>query len=325
MFFLKTLLLWLVFCTFCLQGQTIRIKDIAQIAGIRDNQLMGMGLVVGLRNTGDRSEASLKALRNLLKRHNFQISEDNLASGNVALVMVTANLPPLARKGSKIDITASSIGDAKSLAGGTLLATFLRGLDQNVYVVAQGYLNSGSGLPTVASITEGGIVEREVPSAWVSEKQEIHLRLNHPDFNTAAKISEAINKKFPGEFPCSYPVDMTSVKIVLPERYRAKENIARFVAEIMLLSVLPEIPARVVIQEQTGTVVMGDSIAIHPVTIVHNQITIRIQGDEKGITTVQKLVSALSALQVSAKDVIQILFMLKKSGALHAELILVNN
>ncbi|NUM35381.1 MAG: flagellar basal body P-ring protein FlgI [Candidatus Brocadiae bacterium] len=321
----KMILLCLLLMGIHLAGQIPRIKDIAQIEGIRENQLMGMGLVVGLRNTGDRSEAALKALRNLLKRYNFQITESQLAAGNVALVMVTANLPALSRKGSRIDITASSIGDAKSLFGGTLLATFLKGLDQNVYVVAQGYLSPSPGLPTVAAVTEGGIVEREVPTSWVSEKQEIHLRLNNPDFNTAARVSEAINKKFSGELPCSYPIDMTIVKVLLPERYRGKENIARFVAEIMLLPVLPEVPARVVIQEQTGTVVMGDSIAIHPVTIVHNQITIRIQGDDKGITTVQKLVSALSALQVSSKDVIQILHILKKSGALHAELILVNH
>ena len=301
-----------------------RIKDIVEIIGLHENTLMGMGLVVGLQNTGDKSEAAIKALRNLLRKYKFNLATTDLALGNVALVMVTAKLPPLIRKGSKIDVQVSSIGDAKSLAGGMLLTTFLRALNNKVYAVAQGVLSqSNSNLPTIAIVSNGATVEREVPVSLISRKGELILRLKNPDFNTANRIAMAINRKFANEIPCCYAMDMASVKVIVPLKYRRVDKISKFIAEIFTLSVTPDNPARVVINERTGTIIIGESVTISPVTIAHNQITVRITADpNQEQITVQKLVKALFALRVTPKDLVAIFRMLKRAGALHAELII---
>ena len=305
-------------------GQTARIKDLTEVIGMHENHLMGMGLVVGLKNTGDRSEATLRALRNLLQRQNFRVADNEIVPGNVALVMVTATLPSQVRRGMKLDLTVSSIGDAKSLAGGTLLSTLLKGLDNQVYAVAQGSLSTSSALTTIAMATNGAIVEREVPFALATPKGELLLRLLSPDFNNAQNIADAINSKFGKDKPICFAMDMVVVKVVIPAAWAGEENLARFIAEIIALPVTPDPLSRVVIAEKTGTIIMGAAVTLSPVAIVHNHITIRIAPDEgkTGPVTVDKLVSALTAMQVAPRDLIDILRLLKRAGALHAELVI---
>jgi flagellar P-ring protein precursor FlgI len=299
-----------------------RIKDVAEVSNLRDNHLMGMGLVVGLKGTGDKSDAAVKALQNLLKRQKFQITNEQINPGNIALVMVTASLPPLSRKGTRLDATIASLADAKSLSGGILLATFLKGLDDQVYAVAQGVLSQTATLPTIAIATSGAIVEREVPVAMVSPQGTVSLRLTAPDFNTAVRIAGVINQHF--GTPCAQAMDLGLVQVAVPKKHLLGNRVSDFIAEIFNLPVATEVPARVVINERTGTVIMGESVTLRPVTISHNQITIHIRADntEQGCVTVQKLVTALAAMQVSTKDLVDIFRMLKRAGALHAELII---
>lgn len=299
-----------------------RIKDVVEVSNLRDNHLMGMGLVVGLKGSGDKSDAAVKALQNMLKRQKFQITNEQINPGNIALVMVTVSLPPLARKGTRLDATVSSLADAKSLAGGILLTTFLKGLDDQVYAVAQGVLSQTSSLPTIAIVTNGAIVEREVPASLVSAQGNILLRLTTPDFNTAVHIAAAINRRF--AVSCAQAIDLGLVQVAVPKEMLAQNRVADFIAAVFDLPVAAETPARVVINERTGTVIMGENVTLRPVTISHNQITIHIRADntDQGCVTVQKLVTALAALQVSTKDLIDIFRMLKRIGALHAELVI---
>ena len=302
-------------------GQAAKIKDVVEIVGLQENSLMGMGLVVGLPQTGDKTAAALQAMQNLLRRYRFRVTASQLASGNVALVMVTCTLPPLARKGSKIDVTVASIGDAKNLTGGVLLTTYLRALNQQVYAVAQGVLSQhNASQTTVAMISNGAIVEKEVPVSLISANGELLLRLKNPDFNTASSIAAIIEKRF-GKGYC-LALDMATVRIVVPQKHR--QRISRFIAEVFSLEIVPETPARVVINARTGTIVIGATVTISPVTIAHNQIIVEIVADvprQKSVT-VHKLASSLLAMKVSSRELIAIFRMLKRAGALHAELII---
>ncbi len=342
-----------------------RIKDIVDIEGIRDNLLVGYGLVVGLNGTGDDIGSAVftkESLIGMLERLGVSARDNDLDTDNVAAVMVTATLPPFARQGSRIDVTVAALGDAESLLGGTLLVTPLLGADGEVYAVAQGPLAVGGfraagqaetvvkGVPTSARIPNGAIVEREIPFE-LSQMKRIRLALRNPDFTTARRISRAINA-FVG-LPASRVTDPGTVVLTVPANY--KGEVVELITDIEQLRVQPDQVARVIIDEQSGTIVMGENVRISTVAIAQGSLTIRItetpqvsqpqpfsntgttvtvqrttidvqeQGDRKlavlpaGVT-LQELVNGLNALGIGPRDMITILQAIKAAGALQAEI-----
>ena len=263
-----------------------RIKDIVDVEGVRENMLVGYGLVVGLNGTGDSLEDghfTKQSLQAMLNRLGVKPTDAGLDSDNVAAVMVTANLPAFARKGSKIDVTVSALGDADSLLGGTLLVTPLLGADGEVYAVSQGQLAVGGfasegnaetvvkGVPTSGRIANGGIVEREV-SFSLANLQEVTLTLRNPDFTTARRVAQAVNA-FLGT-SAARSTDPTTVRMDIPDSYR--DNVVNLITDIEQLRVEPDQFARVIIDEQTGTIVMGENVRISTVAIAQGSLTIRI-------------------------------------------------
>ncbi len=352
--------------SFCsVPAGAVRIKDIAAIEGVRQNQLVGYGLVVGLQGTGDGKKAvfTIQSIVGMLERMGVSVSikdMSNMSKMNIAAVMVTANLPPFARQGNRIDVVVSSMGDCKSLQGGTLVFTPLKAADGRVYAVAQGPVSiggfsaggSGGGIQknflTVGRIANGAIIEREVPSNFAA-KNTLTLELNSPDFMTAARMARAIGNMFPECFP--HTRDAGTIDIKVPERYIG--NTVGLVAQIENLEVEPDTVAKVVLNERTGTVVIGKDVTISTVAIAHGNLSIEIKETPKvsqplplsgGQTTVtpdtqtsvtegnrrlvlmnpgvkiDKLVRALNAIGVSPRDLISIFQSLKAAGALHAQL-----
>ncbi len=344
-------------------GQEVRIKDIADVEGVRDNQLVGYGLVVGLNGTGDKLRSAVftrQSLVGMLERLgvNTRDQERQLDTRNVAAVMITANLPPFARPGSRIDISVSALGDATNLTGGTLLVTPLLGADGEVYAVAQGAVATGAisargagasvtrGVPTSGRIANGAIVEREVPFA-LAGRDRVRLALRNPDLTTARRIAEAINRNQRGELATA--TDSRTVSVSLGGR-----NPVAFLSAIEQLRVTPDQVARVVIDEASGTIVMGQNVRVSTVAIAQGNLTIRItetpqvsqpnalaggetvvvprtnvevddQGNRRlGIlpqsVTLQDLVRNLNSLGVGPRDMITILQAIKAAGALQAEL-----
>ena len=342
-----------------------RIKDIVYFEGVRDNMLVGYGLVVGLNNTGDTlkdghfTKLSLKAM---LNRLGVKPTDSGLDSENVAAVMVTASLPPFARQGSRIDVVVSALGDAKSLLGGTLLVTPLLGADGEVYAVAQGQLAVGGfqaggeaetvtkGVPTSGRIASGGIIERELGFEF-GNQESIKLSLRNPDFTTARRISQAINA-FLGTSAAA-PSDPTTINLKVPDSYR--NDLVNLLTDIEQLRIEPDQLARVVIDEQSGTIVMGENVRISTVAIAQGSLTIRIteaqqvsqpgpfaevgttttvertdiqidEGEDKRLTvlesgvTLQELINGLNALGIGPRDMITILQAVKTAGALQAEI-----
>ncbi len=342
-----------------------RIKDIVDFEGVRDNMLVGYGLVVGLNNTGDTlkdghfTKLSLKAM---LNRLGVKPTDSGLDSENVAAVMVTASLPPFARQGSRIDVTISALGDAESLLGGTLLVTPLLGADGEVYAVAQGQLAVGGfqaggeaetvtkGVPTSGRIASGGIIERELGFEF-GNRESLKLSLRNPDFTTARRISQAINA-FLGTSAAA-PNDPTTINLKVPDSYR--DDVVNLLTDIEQLRVEPDQLARVVIDEQSGTIVMGENVRISTVAIAQGSLTIRIteaeqvvqpgpfaevgttetvqrtdiqidEGEDKRLTvlesgvTLQELINGLNALGIGPRDMITILQAVKTAGALQAEI-----
>ena len=342
-----------------------RIKDIIQFEGVRDNLLIGYGLVVGLNNTGDSladGHFTKQSLQAMLNRLGVKPTDAGLDSENVAAVMVTANLPPFARQGSRIDVTVSALGDSESLLGGTLLVTPLLGADGEVYAVSQGQLAVGGfqsqgaaetivkGVPTSARIANGAIVEREVAFDLAS-LQSVKLTLRNPDFTTARRVAQAINA-FLGTAAAA-PSDPTTVNLAVPASY--EDNVVNLLTDIEQLRIEPDQLARVIIDEHTGTIVMGENVRISTVAIAQGSLTIRItetqqvsqpgpfaevgttttvdrtnievdQGEDKRLTvlqpgvTLQELVNGLNALGIGPRDMISILQAIKASGALQAEI-----
>jgi flagellar P-ring protein FlgI len=342
----------------------VRIKDIADIEGIRDNQLVGYGLVVGLNGTGDRLRSAVftrQSLVGMLERLgvNTRDLERQLDTRNVAAVMVTANLPPFTRPGSRIDITASSLGDATNLTGGTLLVTPLLGADGEVYAVAQGQVATGAisargasgssvtrGVPTSGRISNGAIVERELPFD-LGNRDRLRLALRNPDMTTARRIAQAINQRAGG----ASAVATDPRTVVLNTRGR---DVPTLLADIEQLRVTPDQPARVIVEEASGTIVMGANVRISTVAIAQGNLTIRVtetpqvsqpgplsngetvvvprsqievddQSDRRlgilnGGTTLAELVRGLNSLGVGPRDMITILQAIKAAGALQAEL-----
>lgn len=343
---------------------TVRVKDIAEIEGVRGNQLLGYGIVVGLNRTGDRVQQNLYAtqtLRNLLERMGISTTADSLKPENMATVLVTATLPPFARQGSKIDVTVSSIGDARSLQGGTLILTPLKGVDGQIYAIAQGSISIGGisagdtgnsveiNHPTVGRVPNGASVERAV-NAELAANGALTLVLRQEDFTTAARLSRAINERFGAG--AAHAVDGRNVEVKVPAAMR--DDRVSFLAELESLRVQTDVIAKVVINERTGTIIMGRDVRLSSVAISQGGVTVKIGTEydvsqpnplsKSGETTViprttvevkerkpesvalpdgasvDEVVRGLRAVGVSARDIISILQAIKSAGALSAEL-----
>jgi flagellar P-ring protein precursor FlgI len=316
-----------------------RIKDLAAIQGIRSNQVTGYGLVVGLDGTGDKDNVlfTRQSLINLLDKMNIDNSVRDIKVKNVASVMVTADILPFARIGDKMDVTVSSMGDAKSLKGGTLLMTPLKGVDGRVYGLAQGSLSlaipDGAGDRDshllVARVIDGASVEQEIPFK-LNGKKNLVLSLFRPDFTTAKRMADTINASI-GEGSAKI-IDASALDLTVPANMW-ENNVAEFLADVETLSVIPDTRARVVINEKTGTIVMGKDVTISSVAIAHGDLSITIdegQGPEnqteesvmglEGNSTIGELVRGLNSLGVRPRDLISILQGIKAAGALQAEL-----
>jgi len=269
------------------EALAVRIKDLAAIKGIRPNQLIGYGLVVGLNGTGDKAGTgfTVQSLVNMLERLGIHVDEADVSVKNVAAVMVTASIPPFARIGNKIDAVVSSIGDAKSLQGGTLLLTPLRGVDRKVYALAQGPISvggfaaggaAGGGVtknhPTVGRISRGATIEREIPVS-VQDKQELIITLNNPDFTTAVRVRNAINEKL-GQVLAT-TTDSGTLKLSIPADFQ--DHVVQLIATVENLEVIPDTVAKVVLNEKTGTVVIGEKVRISTVAVAHGNLSIQIK------------------------------------------------
>jgi flagellar P-ring protein precursor FlgI len=342
-----------------------RIKDVVEFEGVRDNQLVGYGLVVGLNNTGDSlkdGSFTKQSLISMLNRLGVKPTEKGLTSKNVAAVMVTAALPAFARQGTRIDVTVSALGDADNLLGGTLLVTPLLGADGEVYAVAQGQVGIGGfsakgaaesvtrGVPTTGRIASGAIVEREI-GFEIAGMSRVKLSLRNPDFTTARRVAQAINQHL-GE-PSARPSDPGTVHLLVPDTYRG--NVVNLLTDIEQLAIEPDMPARIVINESSGIIVMGANVRVSTVAIAQGQLTIKItetpqvsqpqpftgsgtttvvprtsvdiddqdgkrMGVVEGGVTLQELVNGLNALGVGPRDLIEILQAIKAAGALHADI-----
>ncbi len=280
-------------CILCMPmvSESARIKDIVSIQGVRPNQLFGYGLVIGLNGTGDKSgtEFTLQGLANMLERNGIRVNAADMKVKNVAAVLVSATLPPFARIGKKIDVTVSSIGDAKSLSGGTLILTPLKGVDNQVYALAQGPLavggysfggGAGGGQtknhPTVARIASGATVEREVP-VHLARKESLVMILNDPDFNTASAISRTIDREFgPGS---TMAIDSGTLEFTVPPAYR--QRVVELIAQVGILEITTDRPAKIIINERTGTVVIGENVRIASVAIAHGNLSIEIKEEKR--------------------------------------------
>ncbi len=318
-----------------INAQAARIKDIANVRGVRDNQLIGYGVVVGLKGTGDsKAEFTNKSVARMLDKLGIKLEEKDVASKNVAAVLITATLPAFARSGNKLDINVASIGDSSSLAGGTLIQSPLRAADQQVYAVAQGSVLVGSGADahvTAGRLPNGAIIERDIGEDFTARKM-FRLTLHNPDFTTAARLSKRVNMDLGGKYATAK--DAGTVDIIVPFTYEGKA--VEMLALIEGLDVTPDTRAKVVVNEKTGTVVIGDTVKISRVAISHGELSVRVGGggksDSKGKdggdrvavldtgTSVGDLVKALNSLGVSPKDLITILQNIKAAGALQGEL-----
>jgi flagellar P-ring protein FlgI len=342
-----------------------RIKDIADVEGVRDNLLVGYGLVVGLSGTGDslrNSGFTAESLEAMLERLGVSTQGQDLKTKNVAAVMVTATLPAFARQGSRLDVTVSALGDAKSLEGGTLLVTPLYGADGEIYAVGQGQVAIGGfvaegvaesvsrGVATSARIAAGAIIEREV-GFELDQLERVRLALRNPDFTTAERIARAINGHL--RLPAAQATDPATVALNVPPFYQGR--IASLLTDIEQLRVDPDQPARVLVDEQSGIIVMGENVRISQVALAQGNLTVRItelpqvsqpnplaEGDtvvvprtrveidegggqrmvvlEEGVS-LQDLVAGLNALGVGPRDLISILQAIKAAGALQAEIV----
>ncbi|MDQ1272083.1 MAG: flagellar P-ring protein FlgI [Planctomycetota bacterium] len=264
----------------------VRVKDIAYVQGVRDNQLYGYGLVIGLQGSGDSQifRVTRQMAVNIFEKLGVLISEADFLSKNVAAVMITVNIPAFSRPGDKLDVVVSSIGDSKSLEGGVLLQTALQGADNEVYAVAQGPLSIGGyniegqsqslrkNISTTAYISNGAIVEKEIHSSFLYGKS-LGVILRDPDFTTANRLVDAINNLYPNT---AKSIDAAVVNIVPPGDFQSEDTIVRFVATIEELYIIPDSIARIIINERTGTIVAGENVRISTVAIAHGNLSITI-------------------------------------------------
>lgn len=318
-------------------AQAARVKDIASIKGVRENLLIGYGLVVGLKGTGDSgAEITTKSVMRLFEKLGIQSPGTDFKSKNIAAVIVTSKLPPFARAGTHVDVSVASIGDAGSLEGGTLLVTPLRGGDQNVYAVAQGPITlgnlvgggggggGGGSFPTSGRVASGASIEKEIEGNFTDKKSFV-LSLHQPDFTTAARLVKIINTELGGKYAVSR--DSGTVDVIVPFSYEG--NGVELLATVENLQVNPDSRARVVLNEKTGTVVIGENVRIDPVAISHGELTIEVGGGAKGPkerigvisgANIKEIVKALNTLGAKPQDMTAIFQALRVSGALHAEL-----
>jgi flagellar P-ring protein precursor FlgI len=340
-----------------------RIKDLADVRGVRGNQLYGYGLVMGLDGTGDsdKTRFTIQSVVSMLSRMGIRVDPRGLKLKNVAAVIVTAELPPFARPGSTIDVTVSSIGDARSLTGGTLLVTPLRGHDGQIYAMAQGAMSvggfsfkSGGGdaeirnHPTVARVPDGAIVEREVP-VNLSDRTSLTLQLRDADFTTAARMAKVVNMNLGGNF--ARAPDSGTVIVDVPPPYQGR--IVELMSVVERLEVTPDQIAKVIINERTGTVIMGQDVRISPVAVSHGNLTVSIKRQKKAVpaapltpgstviedngtldvteekanlieldegASLSDVVEGLNRLGASPRDLMTILQAIKEAGALRADL-----
>jgi flagellar P-ring protein precursor FlgI len=343
-----------------------RIKDITSIEGDRDNQLVGFGLVVGLAGDGDSNAATtLRSVANLLQRYGLTLNQNDIKAKNVAAVMITTEIGPFLKPGARIDVNVAAMGDAKTLQGGVLLQTPLLGADGRVYAVAQGpvaiggFFGGAGGAggatvqknhPTVGNISNGAIVEREIPAVFVQDNA-VRLLMRNPDFASAARVAEAINGKWNGS---ANPLDAATIAVTLPADYRGRG--VAFIADLGEIEASTDTLARIVINERTGTIVATSTVRISQVMVAHGALTITVTSNvgvsqpgpfsQNGQTTavpstqtnvnevkggfsvlndppdVERLAGALNALGVSTREMISIFQSLKRAGALQAELVI---
>ncbi|MEW5692873.1 MAG: flagellar basal body P-ring protein FlgI [Candidatus Hydrogenedentota bacterium] len=357
------LLILILFFSKAGAGPLVRIKDISRFDGVRDNQLIGYGLVVGLAGTGDSAKNSftVSSIVNMLTTLGIPVDKNVLTTKNIAAVLVTATLPPFAKEGSKIDVIVSAIGDASSLRNGTLLQTPLRAANREIYAVAQGQISLGgtTGMgrggggtthPTVARIPEGAIIEMGLQNDIVKEDGNLKLLLLRPDFTTSSRIASAINQNFKNNV--AKAVDANQIVISIPDKY--KQDVITYASMIEELLVEPDNYARVVINERTGTVVMGNDVRIDAVAITHGDLTVTVRREEEmellpqtqtaqterratrreaekkdsvvvlqSGASISDLVRALNTIGAKPRDIIAILQAIKEAGALKAELVFI--
>ncbi len=361
-----SLLLSFALCFFSSIVHAERIKDIATFSGSRENELIGYGLVAGLKGTGDSDGTYYyQPVANMLNRMGININPADVKgkTKNIAAVIVTAKLPTMLKPGSKIDVEVSSIGDCKSLQGGTLFTTPLKGLDNNVYAVAQGpvsiggFLAGGGGAqaiknhPNTGTVPSGAIVEREVP-VQLDKKTRLEILLNMPDFTTSTRVASKINERLGGLF--AKADGPSAVSLIVPDDFANK--VVELIATVERIDVSVDTPARVVVNERTGTVVIGENVTISPVALAQGALTITIKtntqvsqppplapGGARTVVTPQQqvtveekkvalsevkgasigeLVRALNALGATPRDLVAILQAIKAAGSLNAELVI---
>ncbi len=353
-------------------AHAVRLKEIANIDGIRHNQLVGYGLVIGLNGTGDKQGTTftIQSLTSMLQKMGIKVNPSAVKVKNVAAVMITSDLPPFAKPGSKLDVLVSSIGDAQSLQGGALLMTPLKGPDGQIYAVAQGavsvggYIAGGGGEsaqknhPTAGMISGGALVERAVPMEIGSRDEfstTISIVLNMPDFTTSQRVATTINNSFGDDTAAA--VDSAMIRVAVPERFRGK--VVELVSMVEGFDVNTDVVSKVIVNERTGTVVMGENVRISTVAISHGNLSVRIktefavsqpqpfafsEGAKTAVVPRQELkveeqdarlielpagvslsdvVKALNAVGVAPRDLIAILQAMKAAGALQAELVII--
>ena len=317
-----------------LNATAARLKDVASIRGVRENQLIGYGLVVGLKGTGDtQAEFTSKSFARLIEKMGVQLDRKDLTSKNVAAVIITATLPPFAKAGNPLDITVSAVGDASSLVGGTLLQAPLRAGNDEIFAVAQGAISVlGDGKDvhtTVGRVPNGAMIERDIQADFASRKM-YRMTLHNPDFTTAARTILTINKELGGQYASAK--DAGTVDIITPPAYENRG--VELMATIEAIEINPDQKAKVIINEKTGTIVIGEKVKISRVGLSHGNITLKVVDEKtKKITPVDDkvalldtganvgdLVQALNKLGVTPKDLISILQSIKAAGALHGEL-----
>jgi flagellar P-ring protein precursor FlgI len=361
----RAFLTGLIVCSAGFSLHASRIKDLTIIEGGRDNQLVGYGLVVGLAGDGDSNATpTLQTVSNILRRYGLAVNPTDVKSKNVAAVMVTADISAFMKTGTRIDVNVASMGDAKTLQGGVLVQTPLLGADGRVYAVSQGPIAIGGFLggqggaggatvqknhPTVGAISNGAIVEREIPSTFIRDNS-LRLLLHNPDFTSASRMTDAINAQWPG---AAEAIDAATLRVSLPPEYHNRD--VAFIARLGEIDSIPDTVARIVINERTGTIVATATVRLSHVAIAHGSLTITVSSTigvsqpnalSSGQTvavpstktdvnevkggfsvlneppTIERLAAALNALGVSTRDMMAIFQTLKRSGALQAELVI---
>lgn len=326
----------------------VRVKDISRIDGLRENQLIGYGLVVGLDGTGDSKKTlfTTTSVVNMLERLGVTVDREKMGVKNVAAVMVTAELGPFVREGDKIDIVVSSLGDANTIEGGILLQTPLLAANKEVFAVAQGPISIGGSnetlesgqvenFPTVARVPQGAIIEKTLTSSLLKDGR-ISLILDRPDFTTASRLVKAINSKFGDSIALA--ADASLVNVAVPNDY--KDDIVSFIADLEVVTLRPDSLPKVVINERTGTVVMGENVRVSQVAITHGNLSLTVKTVEKmkgqktevekqerniileGSVAVSDIVVALNKIGATPRDITAIFQAIKAADALHAELVL---